>query len=415
MQNKFDLRTKTFILYIIFIILLSLGGGYYLGLPSSLYSLVYLAYFLYLTPLVLLIYNTNKSRKVAWITSFIFALLLLFYQIFFAIKEIIKIDLVNVSMLSISIPNLAGIPISILIIIYAISELKKQESSSFDKWISYIFIFAYLILPFLISFFYKALIVFFGINIWEFIRYEISRLGLKLIGALISNSIMPALYLISIFIWNKTDKNKVKHKFDLRTKIFILYSIFFIFSYMGLILHWEAWQVYYSYIVSSIIYLCSLVLLTLYNTGEKRKIAWMIAIIPSLIMLFNPLQSPLNPGVYQGTIISLFQFIKYGDMVTALLMLIGSVIPILIIIFAVTKIINYKKNNFDKNISISFVVFYFIAPLLTKLVKTLIHRTSFSPKIDFFGILISPIKDIIPVLFVAALILWIYLEKKKEK
>jgi len=95
MQNKFDLRTKTFILYLVFIILLSVGGKYYLTLPSSLHFLVYFAYILYLIPLVLLIYNTNKSRKIAWITSFIFALVLLFYQIF----SIIKINPVNVSAL----------------------------------------------------------------------------------------------------------------------------------------------------------------------------------------------------------------------------------------------------------------------------------------------------------------------------
>ena len=206
----------------------------------------------------------------------------------------------------------------------------------------------------------------------------------------------------------------MQNKFDLRTKIFILYSIFFMLSYRNLIFYLKAWEVYYPYIISSIIYLCSSLLLIFYKTEEKKKIAWKIAIIPSLIILFNPLKSPLNTSVYQGTIISLFQFIKYGDIVTALIMLIGSVIPVLIIIFAVTKIIDYKKNNFDKKIGIFFVVFYFISPILTKLVKTLIHRTSFSPKIDFLGIFISPIKDITSILFIAALILWIYLEKKRK-
>ena len=206
----------------------------------------------------------------------------------------------------------------------------------------------------------------------------------------------------------------MQSKFDLRTKIFILYSIFFIFSFRRLIFYLEAWKIYYPYTISSIIYLCSLILLILYKTEEKRKIAWKIAIIPSLIILFSPLKSPFNPAVYQGTIISLFQFIKYGDIVSALIMLIESVIPILIIIFAVTEIINYKRNNFDKNIGIFFVVFYFISLILTKLVKTFIHRTSLSPKIDFFGIFISPIKNIIPILFVASLLLWVYLEKKSK-
>ena len=407
MQNKFDLRTKTFILYLVFIILLSVGGKYYLTLPSSLHFLVYFAYILYLIPLVLLIYNTNKSRKIAWITSFIFALVLLFYQIF----SIIKINPVNVSAL---ILNLTGIPISILIIIYAISELKKQESKSFDKWISYIFIFAYLILPFLISFFYEELAVFGLKDIGALIRDEPLYFGLRLVKRLIFGSIIPALYLISLFVWNKIDKNEIKNKFDLRTKIFILYSIFFMFSYMGLVIYLEAWKVYYPYIISSIIYFCSLILLTLYNTEEKRKIAWKIAIIPSLTMLFNPLKSPLNPGTYQGTILYLFQLIKFGDITTALLMLIGSVIPILIIIFAVTEIINYKKNNLDKNIGIFFIVFYFISPILTNLTK-LLTRTSFSPKINFLGIFISPIIAITPVLFVASLLFWNYLEKKKEK
>ena len=75
MEKKFDLRTKTYILYLVFISLQFLAIRDYLARFIFLYKLIYLV------PLVLLVYNTKKSKKIAWSLSLLFCLIILFYSV----------------------------------------------------------------------------------------------------------------------------------------------------------------------------------------------------------------------------------------------------------------------------------------------------------------------------------------------
>jgi len=395
MEDKFDLRTKTYILFLIYSIFqgINLFQSFlsYHPVQSNLIILSIIAIIILLIPLILLIINTKKSKMFGWSISLIMFLVIFLYQLYMKINDYSANQLINSYSLNENITILA----SFVLIIYAISELKNFENKLFDRWISYTFIFVGMILPSLIGILYIIPQIYSQYRILDIIQYLS----------------IPVVYLILLWIWTKVEKNKSIGKFDLRTKIFILlFLIPSTFSIPELIFLWRA---YPHFVISAIFYLISLIILLCYKK-EKRKIAWMIGIIPSLITLFNPLQSHFNPGVCQGTILCMFQSIKYGDTITPLLMLIGSVIPILIIIFAVTEIINYKKNNFDKKIGIFFVVFYFIRPLLEKLIKISIGE-GFSIKAEFISLLIPLITNITPILFIAALLFWIYLDKKKEK
>jgi len=397
MENKFDLRTKTYILFLIFsifqVINLFQSLWSYHPVQLNLIILGIITILIFLIPLIFLILNTKKSKRFGWGISIIIFLIMFFYLLYTKINNYPANQLINSYSLNANLAILASF-VSI-VIVYAVSELKNFKNKLFDKWISYTFIFICLILPSLISVFYTISQIYSQYRILNIIQYLST----------------PIVYLIILWIWIKAEKNKSIGKFDLRTKIFIL--LFLIPSTFSIPESIFLWRISPRFVISAIFYLISLIIILCYEK-EKRKIAWMIGVIPSLITLFNPLQSPFNPGAYQGTILSLFQYIKYGDIVTALLMLVGSVIPVLIIIFAVTEIMNYKKNNFDKKIGIFFLVFYFIRPAIEKLIKGLMS-VDFSIEIGFItNIFTSLITNITRILFIAALFLWIYLENKEK-
>ena len=150
-------------------------------------------------------------------------------------------------------------------------------------------------------------------------------------------------------------------KFNLRGKTFILFVIFYLILNFNILLYAILSLQIPVYARDIIIYLLlysiSIVMLFI-NTNKSRKIAWILALIPSLMILFNPFKSPTNPYLSMGRLVSLFQSAMGGDTVTALLMIVASLIPILIIIYSISELINYNNKKFDLVLGWMFIIFF---------------------------------------------------------
>jgi len=96
------------------------------------------------------------------------------------------------------------------------------------------------------------------------------------------------------------------------------------------------------------------VILLFINTTKTKKIGWILALISSIIFLFNPSPIPTNPSYMWGSFISLIQSIIWKDFSTTLLQLNRSIVPIIVSAYSFIELKNYENKNLDKIVSIIF-------------------------------------------------------------
>jgi len=166
-------------------------------------------------------------------------------------------------------------------------------------------------------------------------------------------------------------------KFNLRTRTFVAYMVFIffilityltytffatdLFSKLGSrywtdLVHIGALP--FDIILYSLIYLVSMILL-LKGTYKFKKIAWGLALIPPLLMLFNPLPALIHfiPGISRGAIF-LFKSLSVGDMITTLLILMEIIIFLLISIYGISGLVGYENKKFDSTLGIIFIIVF---------------------------------------------------------
>ena len=149
------------------------------------------------------------------------------------------------------------------------------------------------------------------------------------------------------------------NKLNFRTKGFIVFMILsFLILIYDLIFRTPS-QVSKLPILFSFnnIFIYVLYALTIIFLFKKKFCAWILALIPSLWILFNPMINPVN--IPSGTILRLFS--NLVDPANARIAIIASIIPIIIIVYCIINLItelkNYENKNLDLIIGIIFIIF----------------------------------------------------------
>jgi len=184
-------------------------------------------------------------------------------------------------------------------------------------------------------------------------------------------------------------------RFNLKERTFILFIVYiFIINLNNIIAAISNFQSL-TYLIPVLTYILLLIISGVMLIIDKKKIAWIIAIISSILFLFNPLNP--NAAAYSwGSFIALIQGIIWKDSITALLKLEMSLIPIMIIIYSFLELKNIKDRKLDINISKVFVILFIIS-------------------LFFSNIILGTTKYIIPlitsIMYILGLFIWHKLDK----
>jgi hypothetical protein len=136
------------------------------------------------------------------------------------------------------------------------------------------------------------------------------------------------------------------------------------------------------------------VILLFISDARAKKAAWILALVSALIFLFNMALVPTNPGYVWGSYISSVVALMWKDYTLALLQLTRSIIPLMIGIFSLIELTNYKNDNLDRNISIIFIGFFCFSLFAEKFIKHMFG----------FGQLIEP--SVYSLIIIIAFFLW---------
>ncbi len=200
--------------------------------------------------------------------------------------------------------------------------------------------------------------------------------------------------------------------FDFRTKLYIVlgaiyFPNFFYNLYIWLILGQASFFLELNRPLPLLFVSLSSVILALYflifKTGKTRLIGWVFVTVPSLIALFNPFPQLFAPDIPKGSLLQIFQLITTGssDTISFFLAFSYSWIPLLTLVIAATKILDYSNKNFDRYIFFVFIGFLVLSDLITGLV------------VGFRFVSISISTFVYGFIVLAAVLFWDYLEKKK--
>gem|GEM_PF-6226379 len=146
-------------------------------------------------------------------------------------------------------------------------------------------------------------------------------------------------------------------KFNFKEKTFIIFVILAIILNFNTIFESLFNLQIFLYIKFTLLYLFLFlvsVILLFINTTKTKKIGWILALISSIIFLFNPSPIPTNPSYMWGSFISLIQSIIWKDFSTTLLQLNRSIVPIIVSAYSFIELKNYENKNLDKIVSIIF-------------------------------------------------------------
>lgn len=146
-------------------------------------------------------------------------------------------------------------------------------------------------------------------------------------------------------------------KFNFKEKTFIIFVILAIILNFNTIFESLFNLQIFLYIKFILLYLFLFlvsVILLFINTTKTKKIGWILALISSIIFLFNPSPIPTNPSYMWGSFISLIQSIIWKDFSTTLLQLNRSIVPIIVSAYSFIELKNYENKNLDKIVSIIF-------------------------------------------------------------
>jgi hypothetical protein len=137
-----------------------------------------------------------------------------------------------------------------------------------------------------------------------------------------------------------------------------------------------------------LIYLAGMILL-LINNDRTRMIAWILVLVPALGTLFNPLTLANNPTYFIGTLISFVQSLSFGDITTALLMLSVSLIPLMIIIYSITKLVKYENKKFEFICGLLFIIFFCLSFFISSILSLIFDLWPFIISIVYVGLIIA--------------------------
>ncbi len=175
---------------------------------------------------------------------------------------------------------------------------------------------------------------------------------------------------------------------------FLMHIFWNISSFLG---HFSEFMINYSHIIA-ITVICYTAAIILLIKETHKKTAWILAMIPPVFLLLNPLPSPANPQFAYGTILGVIQALITADIITAMLLLSESILPIMIIIYAITAFANVKNKIFDKTIGIIFIILFLFYPLAAPIIHgNLMFYSLLTPAIKFIFFIIIVI--LIPKMF----------------
>ncbi|MBW3002902.1 hypothetical protein KY338_07115 [Candidatus Woesearchaeota archaeon] len=109
--------------------------------------------------------------------------------------------------------------------------------------------------------------------------------------------------------------------------------------------------------IKMLLIVCYTIAAILLLKNTHKKTAWIFAMIPPLFLLLNPL-------FIKGTLIILIEHIielNFGGVWAAAA---ESILPIMVIIYAITSLAGVKNKIFDKTIGIIFIILFLISPLI---------------------------------------------------
>jgi len=132
---------------------------------------------------------------------------------------------------------------------------------------------------------------------------------------------------------------------------------------------------------------------------KYQKASWSLALAASVIALFDPLPIVVNPSYAEGSLLSLIVSISQGDPVTAFLLLLLSLIPVMIIIFAISKLTKNENKKFDKLAALIFVAIFFLSNILDPLIKGIFSVVEY----------VKPV--LLSLLFIIIFVIWNNVEK----
>ncbi len=167
-----------------------------------------------------------------------------------------------------------------------------------------------------------------------------------------------------------------------------LRSIFWnISSFLG---QFSEFMLNYSHIIALTI-ICYTAAIIFLIKDTHKKTAWILAMIPPVFLLLNPL-------FVQGTLITFVEALIGTEYAMAVNALAESLLPLLVIIYAITGLANVENRIFDKTIGITFIILFLLCPLAMPLIRgNLMFYDILSPLIKFVFFILLVI--IIPRLF----------------
>lgn len=191
-------------------------------------------------------------------------------------------------------------------------------------------------------------------------------------------------------------------KFNFKEKTFIIFVILAIILNFNTIFvslfNLQAFLYSKFILLYLFLFLVSIILLFI-NTNKTKKIAWILALISSIIFLFNPSSVPTNPSYVWGSFISFIQSIIWKDFTTALLQLNRSIVPIIVGVFSFMELRNYKNKNLDKIMGIILTGLFCFSLFADKIIFGILELNQY----------IKPL--IYSFIFIIALFLWNKFEK----
>ena len=190
-------------------------------------------------------------------------------------------------------------------------------------------------------------------------------------------------------------------KYQLRTKTYIIIAIINLLAVLSSPVYAMNLGTFYSLFLKNIpviintvfvtmLYAASVILL-FQESKQIQKAGWILAIIPTAIILLNPLPS-LSTNSY-GFLIGTVQGLLAGDAITATLNITASIVPIIILILAISMLAGCKSKKADKTITIILAIAY----VLTRFAEPAILVKSWPHYI-------SPI--LTSAIFLTALLIW---------
>lgn len=202
----------------------------------------------------------------------------------------------------------------------------------------------------------------------------------------------------------------MKNKLNLQTKTLVIYVILNIvvfsisLSYSNL-----PHIILFSYLLILIMHTIFLFLIFC-NKPWLQKLAWIVVSIPSIWIMFNPFKITNYPDQYPlGTVLVSFLSLVYKDFDTALIQLVGSIVPILIIAFSISNIKNRTSGKIDYVFSGLLIFFSSFSNVLINLIQS---RFGTAGNIDFAQILKA---FIILIIYIGLLFVWNKLDNQTQQ